>query len=66
MTSFYAKSDSVTSLISNFTQDVTYANFSGDREFKLTYVMQQIESSLPKSNLNAKAEKLGFVIIFKY
>ena len=38
-TSFYAKSDSVTSLISNFTQDGTYTNFSGDREFKLTNVM---------------------------
>jgi hypothetical protein len=34
--SFYAKSDSDISIISNFTQDVTWVNFSGDQKLKLT------------------------------
>jgi hypothetical protein len=37
--SFYARSDSDIPIISNFTQDGTYTNFSGDREFKLTGTM---------------------------
>jgi hypothetical protein len=37
--SFYAKSDSDISIISNLTQDVTWTNFSGDQKFELTNVM---------------------------
>lgn len=36
---FQARSDSIIPIISNFTQDGSYTNFSGDREFKLTNVM---------------------------
>jgi hypothetical protein len=37
--SFYAKSDSDISIISNLTQDVVWTNFSGDQKFKLTNEM---------------------------